>query len=131
MRVRKVSVLGAAVLLLGCSMQGQADDKSMPAEKSQTEKGEADSKAPETVAESDKEKRVLERVRKVVVKQLNVRENDVTMDTTWDDLKADSLDQVELVMALEDEFGMEIPDQEAEQMIAVKQVVKYLAAHSK
>lgn len=74
---------------------------------------------------------VVERVRKIVVEQLGVKEDEVTMEASFvDDLGADSLDTVELVMALEEEFETEIPDEEAEKITTVKLAVDYINAHS-
>ena len=73
---------------------------------------------------------VEERVRKIVVEQLGVTEDEVTMEASFvDDLGADSLDTVELVMALEEEFETEIPDEEAEKITTVKLAVDYINAH--
>ena len=70
-----------------------------------------------------------ERVRKVVVDQLGVNEDQVTMEASFvDDLGADSLDTVELVMALEEEFDAEIPDDKAESIVRVKDVIDYIEA---
>jgi len=74
---------------------------------------------------------VVERVRKIVVEQLGVKEDEVTMEASFvDDLGADSLDTVELVMALEEEFETEIPDEEAEKITTVQLAVDYIKAHS-
>ena len=74
---------------------------------------------------------VLERVKKVVVDQLSVDAALVTEDASFTgDLGADSLDTVELVMAFEEEFGCEIPDEEAEKIATVKDAVDYINAHS-
>lgn len=68
-----------------------------------------------------------ERVKKVIVDQLSVDESEVTMDASFQqDLGADSLDAVELIMALEDEFGCEIPDEEAEKIQTVRNAVEYI-----
>lgn len=68
-----------------------------------------------------------EKVKQISVEQLGVEEADVTMDSTFiDDLGADSLDIVELIMAFEEEFGIEIPDEVAEKMKAVKDAVEYI-----
>lgn len=73
---------------------------------------------------------VFEKVRDIVVEQLGVEENDVAMESSFiDDLGADSLDIVELIMALEEEFDMEIPDEEAEKITTVGDVVEYIKAH--
>ncbi|MCP3870267.1 MAG: acyl carrier protein [Gammaproteobacteria bacterium] len=73
---------------------------------------------------------VEERVRKIVVEQLGVTEDEATMEASFvDDLGADSLDTVELVMALEEEFETEIPDEDAEKITTVKQAVDYIVAH--
>ena len=76
------------------------------------------------------EKEAFERVKKVAVAQLNVNVEEVTMEASFTkDLGADSLDTVELVMALEEEFGMEIPDEDAEKITTVGEAVKYIAGH--
>ena len=68
-----------------------------------------------------------DRVKKVIVDQLSVDENEVTMEASFQqDLGADSLDAVELIMALEDEFGCEIPDEDAEKIQSVKDAVEYV-----
>jgi acyl carrier protein len=73
-----------------------------------------------------------ERVKKIVVEQLGVKEDEVTTNASFvDDLGADSLDTVELVMALEEEFECEIPDEEAEKITTVQQAVDYVKAHVK
>jgi len=70
---------------------------------------------------------VFERVRKIIVEQLGVEEEDVTMESSFiDDLGADSLDIVELIMALEEEFDLEIPDSEAEKITTVGDAVEYI-----
>ena len=72
------------------------------------------------------------RVKKIVAEQLGVNEAEVkTLSSFVDDLGADSLDNVELVMALEDEFGTEIPDEEAEKITTVQQAIDFVTAHSK
>jgi acyl carrier protein len=73
---------------------------------------------------------VEERVKKIVVDQLGVEESQVTKEAKFvDDLGADSLDTVELVMALEEEFSLEIPDEEAEKISTVGQAVGYIETH--
>ena len=71
------------------------------------------------------------RVRKIVVEQLGVKEEEVVPAASFvDDLGADSLDTVELVMALEEEFETEIPDEEAEKITTVQQAIDYVNANS-
>lgn len=70
-----------------------------------------------------------ERVKKIVVEQLGVELEEVKNDSSFiDDLGADSLDTVELVMALEEEFGAEIPDEEAEKITTVQAAIDYIKA---
>ncbi len=70
---------------------------------------------------------VFERVKKVIIEQLGVTESAVTSEASFlDDLSADSLDIVELVMALEEEFDIEIPDEDAEKVTTVGDVVDYI-----
>jgi len=70
------------------------------------------------------------RVRKIVVDQLGVREDQVTPNASFvDDLGADSLDTVELVMALEEEFDLEIPDEDAENIRTIGEAVDYIKEH--
>ena len=70
---------------------------------------------------------VAQKVIKIVAEQLGVREEEVTPESSFvNDLGADSLDTVELVMALEDEFGMEIPDEDAEKITTVGDAIKYI-----
>lgn len=72
---------------------------------------------------------IIEKVKAVIVEQLNVEEDDVTEDASFvDDLGADSLDIVELVMALEDKFGISIPDEEAENIKTVGNAVDFISA---
>lgn len=73
---------------------------------------------------------IVERVRKIVVEQLGVKEDEVSLESSFvDDLGADSLDTVELVMALEEEFETEIPDEDAEKITTVQQAVDYINVH--
>ncbi|HSF15346.1 MAG TPA: acyl carrier protein [Vicinamibacteria bacterium] len=75
---------------------------------------------------------VADKVKGIIVDQLGVDEDQVTQDASFvDDLGADSLDQVELVMALEEAFGIEIPDEDAEKITRVKEAVSYIEEHSK
>jgi len=73
-----------------------------------------------------------EKVKKIIIDQLGVDEAEVTPQAKFiDDLGADSLDTVELVMALEEEFGIEIPDEEAEKIATVQNAVTYIREHKK
>ncbi len=75
---------------------------------------------------------VLEKVKGIIVEQLGVAENAVTMEASFiDDLGADSLDIVELIMALEEEFDIEIPDSDAEKVVTVEDVVEYIKENVK
>ncbi len=72
-----------------------------------------------------------QKVKSIIVEQLGVDEDEVTLDASFtDDLGADSLDIVELVMALEEEFSIEIPDEEAENISRVREAVDYIQKHS-
>ena len=74
---------------------------------------------------------IAERVRDLVVEQLGVNLEQVTPGASFvDDLGADSLDTVELVMAFEEEFDMEIPDEEAEQIVTVGKAIEYIEEHT-
>ena len=74
---------------------------------------------------------VEERVRKIVAEQLGVAEDEVSRESSFvDDLGADSLDTVELVMALEEEFECEIPDEDAEKITTVQQAIDYINANA-
>lgn len=73
-----------------------------------------------------------QRVKKIVAEQLGVNESEIKNESAFvDDLGADSLDTVELVMALEEEFECEIPDEEAEKITTVQQAIDYVNAHLK
>ena len=73
---------------------------------------------------------VEEKVKHIIVEQLGVDEDEVKSEASFvDDLGADSLDTVELVMALEEEFECEIPDEEAEKITSVQQAIDYVQAH--
>jgi acyl carrier protein len=73
-----------------------------------------------------------QRVKKIVAEQLGVNEGEVKSESSFvNDLGADSLDTVELVMALEEEFETEIPDEEAEKITTVQQAIDYVKAHVK
>jgi acyl carrier protein len=73
---------------------------------------------------------VFDKVKEIIVEQLGVEEASVTMEAIFiDDLGADSLDVVELIMALEEEFELEIPDADAEKITSVSDVVEYIKKH--
>ena len=73
-----------------------------------------------------------QRVKDIIVEQLGVKKDQVTEEASFiDDLGADSLDTVELVMALEEEFNIEIPDEEAEKIQTVGEAINYINKHSK
>ena len=76
------------------------------------------------------EKTVERRVIEIIVEQLGVSEEEVTLEASFiDDLGADSLDLVELIMALEEEFGLEISDEDAEKIQTVQDVINYINEH--
>lgn len=71
---------------------------------------------------------IFEKVKTVIVEQLGIDESSVRMESSFlDDLGADSLDIVEFIMALEEEFGLEIPDEDVEKIVTVKDVVEYIS----
>jgi len=67
-----------------------------------------------------------EKIKSIIVEQLGVDEDEITLDTTFADLNADSLDIVELIMALEEEFDLDIPDEDAEKIRTVGDAVNYI-----
>lgn len=69
---------------------------------------------------------VFDKIKKIVVEQLDVDEESITLETSFEDLDADSLDIVELIMALEEEFGIEIPDEDGEKLTTVGAAVEYI-----
>lgn len=74
---------------------------------------------------------MFEKIKKIIVEQLGVEEDEITMESSFiDDLGADSLDIVELIMALEEEFDLEIPDSEAEKVSTVGDIVDYIKNNS-
>jgi acyl carrier protein len=80
----------------------------------------------------DKQKEIAEKVKLIISEQLGVEEAEVTPSASFtDDLGADSLDQVELVMALEENFDIEIPDDAAEKIRTVQDAIEYIDKHSK
>ena len=73
---------------------------------------------------------ILDKVKEVIIDKLGVEEDKIVPEASFiDDLGADSLDTVELIMQLEEEFGIEIPDEDAEKMTTVKSVVDYIEAN--
>jgi len=74
---------------------------------------------------------ILDRVKKVIADQLGLDAKEITMESSFvDDLGADSLDIVELIMALEEDFDIEIPDEDAEKITSVGNIVEYIRTHS-
>ncbi|MBQ1431272.1 MAG: acyl carrier protein [Firmicutes bacterium] len=70
---------------------------------------------------------VFDKIREIIVEQLQVDEDEITLETNlMKDLSADSLDAVEIIMAIEDEYGFEIPDEEAEKMQTVQDLVNFV-----
>ncbi|KUO52406.1 MAG: acyl carrier protein [Desulfitibacter sp. BRH_c19] len=69
---------------------------------------------------------VIDKIKKIVVEQLDVEEANISLETSFEDLDADSLDIVELIMALEEEFGIEIPDEDGEKLTTVGAAVEYI-----
>lgn len=74
---------------------------------------------------------VFEKIKGIVADQLGISEEEITIDTSFEDLNADSLDIVELIMSLEEEFGIEIPDEDAEKLTTVKAAVEYIKEKAK
>ncbi len=75
---------------------------------------------------------IVDRVKSLIVEHLGVNEEEVTLDASFvGDLGADSLETVELVMAFEEEFGIEIPDEDAEKILHVKEAIDYIESHAK
>ena len=78
------------------------------------------------------DKSIEDRVKDIIVEQLGVNADQVTPEAKFiEDLGADSLDTVELVMAFEEEFGIEVPDEEAEKLLSVGDVIKYVEGNAK
>ena len=73
---------------------------------------------------------MFEKIREIIADKLSINEDEITMDSAFlEDLNADSLDIVELIMALEDELDMEIPDEDAENFVTVGDLVKFVTSH--
>ncbi|MBS4957515.1 MAG: acyl carrier protein [Clostridium celatum] len=73
---------------------------------------------------------MFEKIREIIADKLSINEDEITMDSAFlEDLNADSLDIVELIMALEDELDMEIPDEDAENFVTVGDVVNFVKSH--
>lgn len=72
---------------------------------------------------------IFNKVKAIINEQLGVSEDELTPQTSFEDLNADSLDIVELIMALEEEFELEIPDEEAEKIQTVGEIIEYIKAH--
>jgi len=84
------------------------------------------------MAVNEKSKAIVEKVKQIIAEQLGVEEDEVTPSSSFiDDLGADSLDTVELVMALEENFDLEIPDEAAEKIRTVQDAIDYIEKHSK
>jgi acyl carrier protein len=84
------------------------------------------------MATGDKTREITEKVKQIIAEQLGVEEAEVTPSASFiDDLGADSLDTVELVMALEENFDIEIPDEDAEKIRTVQDAIDYIEKHSK
>ena len=84
------------------------------------------------MASDEKQKQIAEKVKQIIVEQLGVDEGEVTPNASFvDDLGADSLDTVELVMAFEEGFDIEIPDEDAEKIRTVQDAIDYIIKHSK
>ncbi len=74
---------------------------------------------------------VFDKIKEIIVEQLGIDEEEIQMDSSFvDDLGADSLDIVELIMAMEEEFSLEIPDEDAEKLVSVSDAVKYVKENS-
>ncbi|MEE9213857.1 MAG: acyl carrier protein [Thermodesulfobacteriota bacterium] len=81
---------------------------------------------------SDKENEILSKVKQMVASQLGKPEGEINPESSFiEDLGADSLDLVELIMSMEDEFGLEISDEDAEKIVTVQDAVKFLSEHKK
>lgn len=73
---------------------------------------------------------IFEKIRKIISEQLEIDEEEISLESSFqDDLNADSLDVVELIMSIEDEFGIEIPDEDAEKITTVEDAVGYIQEH--
>ena len=84
------------------------------------------------IAEVLEVKKVFDKIKKIIVEQLGIDEDKVTTDASFiDDLGADSLDMVELIMAIEEEFEIEVPEEEAENIVTVSDAINYISAKTK
>ncbi len=84
------------------------------------------------IAEVLEVKKLFDKIKKIIVEQLGIDEDKVTMDASFiDDLGADSLDMVELIMAIEEEFEIEVPEEEAENIVTVSDAINYISAKTK
>ena len=72
---------------------------------------------------------IFEKIASILAEQFGIEQDEITMDTSFEDLGADSLDVVDLVMSLEEEFDIEIPDEEVENIKEVGDIVKYIESH--
>jgi acyl carrier protein len=113
------------------SAANEPPERSEPAKRRVSEGvGESEGDAPRLMEECFMA--VADKVKSIIVEQLGVDEEEVTPDASFvDDLGADSLDTVELVMAFEEEFGIEIPDDDAEKITRVKEAIEYIESHAK
>ena len=73
---------------------------------------------------------MFEQIKKIVAENLNVEEESITTESSFkEDLKADSLDLIEMIMAMEEEFGLEIPSEDGEGLVTVKELMSYIESH--
>ncbi len=73
---------------------------------------------------------MFEQIKKIVAENLNVEEESITTESSFkEDLKADSLDLIEMIMAMEEEFGLEIPSEDVEGLVTVKELMSYIESH--
>ncbi len=73
---------------------------------------------------------MFEQIKKIIAENLNVEEESITPESSFkEDLKADSLDLIEMIMAMEEEFGLEIPSEDVEGLVTVKELMSYIESH--